>query len=292
VVIVRESILGHVPARHRGNLVAAQLARSLGIAATEALIIQVDADTHYSPGYVDYIRESFQAISTNGVLVQAATRLPPEIPATYPNLFGEIQAVDDSIEERFGLPAYDVVVDDKACSYTLHDYFRWGGHRREYFNDGFEILAETTRLMIAARSRGTELHNIDNAFAIHSQRRLLAGPTQILSTAGFPYSTTKQFPGTGTTTLDEIEHCLAEHDAHILDGIRSARSAHLVALLALLPAHVERAVTGVSPNDKTLRNLLDFLPERSIKDTFDTPGRFVADVLNLVWSNESPLYGF
>jgi hypothetical protein len=285
VVTVRESIRGHVPARHRGNLVAAQLAKSAGVAATEALIIQVDADTHYSPGYVDSVRESFQTVPNSGILVQAATRLPVELPSSYPSTFSAIQAIDDSVEDRFGFSEYDVVVDDKVCSYTLHDYFRWGGHRREYFNDGAEILAETTRLMIAARSTGTKLHNIDNASAIHSQRRLLADPGQMLSTAGFPYSTTKHSPGVGVTTLEEIERRLTEGDDLVLKGIQSARFAHLVALLALLPAHVERTVTGASPNDKTLRGLLALLPERSIKDSFNTPGQFVADVLELVWTD-------
>jgi hypothetical protein len=287
ITIAQEPIRGHVPARHRGNLVAAQLAKSAGVPDTAALIIQVDADTQYSPGYVDSIRESFQSSPNAGIMGQAATRFPPELLARYPGLFMAIQEVDDSVEDRFGLPVCDVVVDDKACCYMLYDYFRWSGHRREYFDDGSEILAETTRLMIAARSTGTKLRNIDNASAVHSQRRLFESPVQMLSTAGFPYSAPKQFPG-GGMTLDDIERRVTERDI-ILREIRSARSAHLVALLALLPAHVEHAITGAPPNDKFLSRLLTVLPKRSVGDAFDAPGCFVADVLNLVWSDQPTL---
>lgn len=290
IVIVQEPVRGHVPARHRGNLVAAQLAAADGVADTEAVIIQTDADTCYSSRYVDRVRNVFSDSPSTGIFVQATTQFPADLCTRYPTLFTAIDAIDVSVEQRFGPQEYDVVVDDKACAYTLYDYFRWGAHRREYFDDGCEILAETTRLMIAARTHGVQRLHIDTASAIHSQRRLLTDTEEQLSTAGFPYSTKKKFTDTKPITLDELERLIAADDYEIFDAIRVVRTAHLVALMILLPAHLERTLTGTLPTDYHIRHILELIPKRSIKEASHTPGHLIGDVLNLVQDTQSPLY--
>src|ERR1700730_5512301 len=55
VIVVSEPEKGHVPARQRGTITAQMTARERGIARTNTLILQVDADTHYSENYVNEI---------------------------------------------------------------------------------------------------------------------------------------------------------------------------------------------------------------------------------------------
>src|SRR6267378_1266299 len=48
VLVGQELERGYVPVRHRGNLIADELARSARLPADTVLILQVDADCHYS----------------------------------------------------------------------------------------------------------------------------------------------------------------------------------------------------------------------------------------------------
>jgi Glycosyl transferase family 2 len=280
VVAVREPVRGHVPARRRGNETAAHVARTRGRPEATLLIIQADADTHYSPDYVDNVRETISNTPVSGPIGQAITTPPPELSSQYPGVLSEVDLVDDSVQRRFvGSPRFDALVDDKACAYVLGDYQRWGGHRREYFQDGTEILAETTRLAIAGLAQGAERIEIAGASATHSQRRLLADAVQELASAGFPYGDRRIFPRQATMTLSDLEQMVTAGDRRLLDKILAARAAHLVALTALLPAHLARSLTGQVPADPGLRTLMHELPQRSIHEAAKTPGRLLADVL-------------
>jgi hypothetical protein len=287
VVIVQEPVRGHVPARHRGNMIAAQIAAAEGISPDQAVIIQADADTEYSAGYVDNVRAAYVDAPVDGQFVQAITVLPPDLRATYPRVFAAMDAVDQSMETRFGLQQYDFVVDDKACAYGLDDYFKCGAHRREFFRDGTEILAETTRLMIASQALGLKNIEIADATAIHSQRRFLHDAAQHLATAGFPYSARRASPGARPITLEKLES-LVTGESDVLESITAIRAVHLVALMVLLPAQVVRACTGELPTEPYVRRILRDMPARSLEDVATTPGQLLADVLDLVWGADSP----
>ena len=288
VVIVQESVRGHVPARHRGNLEAARIAAGDGIPPGQAVIIQADADTEYSPGYVDRVRAAYCGAPVVGRFVQAITLPPSDLLDTYPGVFAVMDVVDRSVVARFGLQEYDFVVDDKACAYGLDDYFTYGGHRREFFDDGTEILAETTRLMIASQALGLKNVEISEATVVHSQRRLFDHAAEHLATAGFPYTASKAFPGVRPVTLEKLESMALAGGSEIVESIAAMRAAHLVALMVLLPAQVIRACTGELPTDSYVRRILQDIPVRSIDEVAATPGRLLADVLDLAWDTGPP----
>jgi glycosyltransferase involved in cell wall biosynthesis len=57
VVVAEEPERGHVPPRHRGNIVATELAQRRGFAQADTLLVQADADTTYSDGYLEALRQ-------------------------------------------------------------------------------------------------------------------------------------------------------------------------------------------------------------------------------------------
>jgi hypothetical protein len=289
IAVVREPRRGHVPARHCGNVMAARVAAERGIPRSEVIVIQADADTRYSPGYVDAVRKVISNPSVVSPVGQAVTRLPPDLATAYPTVFARVDSIDREIEQRFGFSRYDFVVDDKACAYGLGDYVRWGGHRREYFGDGLELLAETTRLTIAGLAYGAERIDIVEASVVHSQRRLLSDAAQELAAAGFPYVGRRIFPDTQAVTLEHLERGAVAGDRKLLASISTVRAAHLAALMVVLPAHVGRALTGVLPADPGVRRVVASLPLRSIDEVVMTPGCLLGDVLDLALSGSQLL---
>ena len=173
VVIAHESDRGYVPPRHRGNEVSRQLASRVCLPEDRVLILQVDADTQYSSGYVSAMRE-YASLAGAGVFVEAAVDHTHEDKLRYQGYFAACQRADDEMEPVFAAEADDVIVDDKACGYWLSDYTRWDGHPgREYTDAGEEIHAETTRLyLLAPKAYGARRFRGEGAVAFHSARRL------------------------------------------------------------------------------------------------------------------------
>jgi hypothetical protein len=289
VEVVQESVRGHVPARYCGNVAAAHLAITHGISHAELIIVQVDADTQYSPRYVDRMREAISPASAGSLIGQAISLLSLDVRASYPRVVAAVDLIDEAVESRFGSPQYDVVVDDKACGYRLGDYERWGGHRREYFGDGDELLAETTRLMIAGLTHGATRIDVANASVIHSQRRLLRDAAQELAAAGFPYVRRRMFPGIPPVMLNDLEQRVAAGDRGLLDAIGAIRASHLIALTVLLPAQLARVLTGEIPTDSGLASALERLPRRSVREAATMPGLLLSDVLDLALASGSLL---
>jgi hypothetical protein len=282
VKIARELVRGHVPARHCGNVEVAHFADANGISVSEFIIVQADADTQYSPRYVDRMREAISSgPAGTSSIGQAVSQLLPTVRAEHPCVFAAVDLIDEAVESRFGSSQYDVIIDDKACAYWLGDYEQWGGHRREYFRDGGELLAETTRLAIAGLTHGATRIDVADASVIHSQRRLLGDAVQELAAAGFPYAGRRIFAGILPVTLDDLERRVVAGDRKLLDAIVAARASHLIALLVLLPAHLARVLTGEVPGDSGLEAALERLPRRSILEAAKTPGRLLNDVLDL-----------
>ncbi len=289
VEVVQEPVRGHVPARHCGNVAAAHLAGTHGISLSELIIVQADADTQYSPGYVDRMREAISFASAGSPIGQAISLLSSDVRVSYPCVFSAIDLIDEAVESRFGSSPYDAVVDDKACGYRLGDYERWGGHRREYFCNGDELLAETTRLTIAGLTNGATRIDVADASVIHSQRRLLRDAAQELAAAGFPYDLRRIFPGIPPVTLNDLEHRAVAGDREHLDAIGAIRASHLLALTVLLPAQLARVLTGEMPADSGLVSALERLPRRSVRDAATTPGLLLSDVLDLALASGSLL---
>lgn len=285
VIVVDEPTRGHVPARHRGALAAAEWADAEGFDLSAVVLVQADADTHYSRGYAKAMTDAVRASPTTSCIAEAHTGWPTDFTATFPCVFGALTPLDAPIEARHGWAGTDVLVDDKACAYNLADYFAWGGHRREYFQDGEEILGETTRLMISARACGAERVEVASVTATHSQRRMLEDAAQLLATTGFPYATRRVFPDDGPIGLAEIESSLEQNDLDLFRRICAMRSRHLLAFYAFLPAHVARTVRGRRPVDPLVAGVLDALPVRSVDDAALRPGLLVSDVLTMVWAS-------
>jgi hypothetical protein len=281
VNITQEPRRGHVQTRRHGNQTAARIARTREISYESLIVIQADADAIYSPGYVDTVRKAIWAGTGKGRIGQAITEREPGLERRYPRVFAEVDAVDQTIRQRFGTPPLDPLVDDKACAYTLRDYKQWGGHRREYLDNGSELLAETTRLTIAALAQGADLVEIVDASVVHSQRRLLADAAQQLASAGFPYADRRLFPARTDVKLDDLERMVAHNDRELLNAVLTTRAAHLAALTVVLPAHLLRTLTGEMPQDSDVRAALMDVPHRTVQEAAATPGRLVGDVLAL-----------
>jgi hypothetical protein len=283
VVVVSEPERGYVPARHRGNLAAAHIARTLGIPPETFVVIQADADAIYSPDYVNTVRNAISHGTAEGRIGHAIIARIPGLDLRYPRVFSAVDAADQAIQQRFGAPEPDALVDDKACAYTLGDYERWGGHRREYLADGSELLAETTRLTIAGLAHGAGRVEIVEASVVHSQRRLLTDAALHLAAAGFPYANRRIVSDRTAVRLDDLERMVASGEREVLDEIVTTRIAHLAALTVVLPAHLVRTLTGQLPEDPSTRAALNDLPHRTVHDASTTPGRLLGDVLELAW---------
>ena len=68
VIVVSEPEKGYVPARQRGTITAQKIARERGIARTNTLILQVDADTNYSENYVDEIANASAGMKASNLI--------------------------------------------------------------------------------------------------------------------------------------------------------------------------------------------------------------------------------
>lgn len=234
VVLVHEPERGFVPARSRGALEAREVARRLGLDEEHVLLIQADADTVYSPGYVEaLVEKSYQA--GPGALIEGVSEAP-EPPTGSDAYYALERSVDMTVEPTFGDMSQDVVVDDKVAAFRLSDYFRWGGHMREYGRDGDEILAETTRLFVRARLRNGFRVRAERAVAVTSQRRTLEDPALVFATAGYPRGAKwiASFHASPASRVDMATFGEAAKAQHLCK-LSQFRAGHLIGMFGLLP---------------------------------------------------------
>lgn len=285
VIVGHELERGYVPPRRLGNLMMAELARSRNLSHEGILIIQADADTHYAPDYIKAMYAVAKA-SGPGVMIEACVNYPPAFRAEYP----EYIRLCDEIDEVFaGLFARDLsdddLVDDKVSGYWLSDYFGWGGHRREYTASGEEIHAETARLYMRARALGARRKRVADALAYHSPRKVLEDPAMHLATAGFPreVSWNERWRREYAGPSDLRAFCEQLTKPEVLKAIRS-REKHLLALLGVLPVHVDRTLAESSSVEivEFAGIVLPLLPERTRDDLLSRPGIFLTDVFELM----------
>lgn len=266
--VVDEEERGHVPARRTGCRVARELALLRGWPIEEVIICQADADTIYDDDYVDQMTAAMVPRSVAVYEGRSILRADEKQAAPIANYLNSSAETDRLVEHCLVSEEDDVIVDDKVSAYYLSDYFRWGEHQREYTARGDELLAETTRLYMRAISAGAARVRVNNAFARHSTRRILAEMWMHFASAGFPRE----------ASWRELHRC------HIFDGQISAdseavhlRLCHLLGLFALLPEHV-----AVTSHDRASPRFSGFLPSRTLDQLRSSPGLLLEDVLDVI----------
>jgi len=284
VIIGYEPVQGYVPPRHRGNLLAQELAQARHWPLEHVLLLQADADTCYTTGYGESMRAVALASEPN-CLLEASAAHWPDFQTAYPLYAALSDVADDRFKRLFPSKLSDeVVVDDKITGYRLSDYFCWGGHQREFTAQGEEIHAETTRLYIRARAMGALKIAVPQAIALHSARKILVEPALHLATAGFPREDSWNYywrSATASWSLDDL--AAHQRKTEIALALRT-RELHLLGLLSILPLHVNRAL-GHLPEAKLAEFAtfcLERLPNRTITDMLHHPGLFLTDIFTLL----------
>lgn len=269
---------GFVPPRRAGNRLAQQVAQEQGVAPESALILQADADTVYSDGYVDAMRNT--AIATPaGTMVQSIMQYPAEFLEQHAAYIELCQEAESGLEWLLDEDPEQVVVDDKAVGYRLSDYLRWGGHQREYLASGDEVHAETTRLYMKGRLYGATLRLADEASASHSVRRVLAEPAVDFATAGFPRETSWVRAWQARSARVQTMRDLLSRENHAVVQLGAAlRRRHITALFGALPLDVARTVGVPSRFDQDDRLSNIMLPERPPDVLRASPAMLIEDV--------------
>jgi hypothetical protein len=282
VVLAYEPERGYIPPRHRGNLVARTVAQSLELSESEVLILQADADTFYSVGYIDAMRSAAD-VASRGFVLEACTTYPDSFRDKNAEYLTLCEEIDFEFEDLLVNHPDEVILDDKAVGYRLDDYFAWEGHKREYLANGDEIYSETTRLYLRAKTFGGRCVSVEDAWAVHSVRKILAEPTLDLATAGFPRNQAwVRWWLDRSAGISSIAQLLSNLQVAITREALAWRRYHLLALFGVLPLHVARTLGRICPFEQaTWTSHLD-LPCRSVDTLRSAPGVLIEDALDAV----------
>jgi hypothetical protein len=238
VFIVSEEERGYVPPRHRGVLKAREIAVAGRILEQRLLILQADADTKYSVGYVAAMRNAVRGRIGN-FLVEGVSHPLPEFDPSYQAYRALSERIDAPLQRLLVDECHDVIVGDNISGYMLRDYFAWGGHRREYNRNGDEIYAETSRLYIKAKLLGARKLKVPDAIGYHSRRKIIQNPVLHFATAGFPrelsWCAAWNRSYAGPNKLEAFANVDIERELQHASFIRQA---HSLTLFGLLPVHI------------------------------------------------------
>ncbi|PAQ08905.1 glycosyltransferase family 2 protein [Mesorhizobium temperatum] len=241
VILGAEPDRGYIPPRHRGALLAKEMADTRGIPADALLILQADADTLYDQNYLKAMKTA--AASAPGSIIEGVAHEDFSFEAAHVGYETRCTAADAVIAGLLVPEAEEVILDDKVAGYRLSDYLRWGGLQREFDRNGEEIHAETSRLYIRAKTSGAGRVRAGQAIAYPSRRKLEADPLAYFATAGFPRESrwrqrwTLMHPR--VLSLDDFERPDSER---VIEGAAFVRQIHTLVLFALLPIHVQVAL--------------------------------------------------
>lgn len=290
VVAAHEPVRGYVPPRHRGTLIAREIAHDRGLAEDRVLIVQLDADTEYSGQYLSLMRES--AVRCSGhFMVEAMQGWPADFAEEHPRLVALCNASDASVSKFCVDEADDVIIGDARSAYLLSHYFAWGGHRREFLANGDEAFAETSRLLIQARLRhGARKVGCTDAQAFPSRRKNVADAALSFATAGFPRERSWQ---DSWQELYEGPKTLAEFEAVPQSQLALPiyyRRAHTIVLLGLLPSIIAEAASGVTTD--VAKELPLALLRIARAQEFTTPADLIFRVLGAIDSKDEEVASF
>lgn len=257
VVVAEEADRGYVPPRAKGIEIASQMANTQSIPSDQLLILQADADTIYSDGFI----AAFQAAArkeTRPAMFEGTTHPPHRFLGGHPGFQRLADDVDNKFSSHLVDETLDVIVDDKVAGYTLSSYRQWGGHRRDFISTKSEIHAETSRLFIRAKAIGAVHVRVSEAEAVPSRRKILRNPIRHFATSGFPRDETwwRRWSQAyqGPRDLNAFEHFQAR------DSLKQAivtREAHLLGLFSLLPLLVaDRSVREKNLDSNCLHPLV------------------------------------
>ncbi|RQO74419.1 hypothetical protein DBR43_03220 [Pedobacter sp. KBW06] len=261
IYIFNQPTQGIVPTRIAGNQHVREICYDRKIHESLALIIQADADTIYSQNYINSMRIGADQAGLN-TLIEADTRYPD----TFINEdFGFLKAcleIDQACEKYFCDEHIDLIVDDKAVAYRLKDYYMWGGHQVVFNDSGDELLAETTRLFMKAKTFGAIRLKTTAAFVIHSVRNIHTERELVFATAGYPREAgwVKEFyRNNDTLNFDQDNRGL----------IVDLRILHLLGLFTILPAHFLNANGLETEKNAVIVHAMEYLPKRNIHEIRD-----------------------
>lgn len=274
---------GFVPPRRRGVAGARELAGTAGADPTAVLVLQADADTIYKAGYV----AAMQAAVHRGVMLEGATRRPPDFEAAHPSYVAAERLVDEKVEPLQAEDEDEVVVDDKVCGFLLADYIVWGGLFEEIGPTGDRIHAETTRMFIRAKLRhAARKIRVNPAGAASSRRRVADDPWLHYATVGFPREASwlrsrEQEARSTDSDIDAFAELVLRGGEP--DAVR-LRRAHQLTLFRYLPALID----SLRPQSNDLEApgdvaaVLAALPPRSADEVATSPSLALMDVLSII----------
>lgn len=228
-----------MPPRRRGVLAVLEVARDEKISAEEILLLQADADTRYSEGYVHAMRAAAGQRTAASFLVEGLAHPPPTFDLQHPGFRRLSEKIDACMDGWMVPDPYQVIVDDKVSGYLLSDYISWGGHIREFDSQGQEVHAETTRLFIKGKLMGAERIVAPTAIAYPSRRKLLENPVRHFATAGFPREDRwmedwlRSYSGPNSLAIFDTPD-----SESALDTAIAMRRAHLFILFNILPLKI------------------------------------------------------
>jgi hypothetical protein len=282
VVITDESERGYVPPRHRGAVIAKEIAQSSGLNESQVLILQTDADTTYNENYVDNMRRAARDAPDRPLILKARTIYPPDFISHHTSFFELCGECDAPFEHLLTDHPDDVIIDDKACGYRLSDYLEWGGHQREFTSCGDEIHSETTRLFMRAMTFACQIAFVDEAVACHSVRKVRSHPIIEFVTSGYPRG--KAWLDRCLTKFSEIDSIDSlqayDYTDTLLQAAIQIRQSHVLGLFGVLPLYITRTLERATsleyepwaPNVQLPRRSLDFLRQN--------PGAMIVEALD------------
>ncbi|MCA2380046.1 glycosyltransferase family 2 protein [Agrobacterium genomosp. 3 str. RTP8] len=285
IIVCEEPVKGYVPARSRGIAAAADIAREQNVEADKLLIIQVDADTLYDPGYV----AAMQAVASTqpkNVMLEGTTHPPHQFLKGHPGFVNLANETDAALEDWIAGDSADVVIDDKVSGFFYSAYLDWGGHQRDYDRHGHEIFAETSRLFLRGKRTGAQRVRVDTASAAPSRRKILRNPVRHFATAGFPRNNAwwREWNGRNSGVRDLATFEASDPQLALKAAVRT-RQAHIVGLFWLLPMLVQQICAPGGDDFKRGPGSRQRAGPIS-NDTLKNPGALLEQVLRKVdeWS--------
>lgn len=279
VLITHEHRRGYVAARRAGMATVLAVAQREKVSEEDVLVLQADADTIYLPGYAKTMVDA--NFGSRGRLLEASAVTSREFNLDFP-AFGQLcREVDTDMERWFAPAEKQVVVDDKVCAFLLADYRAWGEHKDELDDRGEQVFAETTRLLMRAKSRGKVwLNRVESAQALPSRRRLRTHAPGYFACSGFPRQTIWMEAWGAPSEAERF--LLSPHRWTTLSRLVQSRKRHQLALFGLLPA--------IYHDEASVQSGLTALAER-IRRTSATmsPGRLLGLMLKLAGEEKGPL---